>query len=164
MPLRARQTVANVLGIKLQDEDPFRELDRPGASMMSDRTDHTFVEEPPLVVDYLRGLIPSGQELYEYSLSLFPFLSWMGHYNLQWLIGDLVAGKHKLSTFLEHGNTKNTSLTGHPQVSPLAPLSSPRAWPTPNWLISRSNSVSTLPSWAFWSIGSLQPPRISLLA
>ncbi|KAH6853393.1 sulfate transporter family-domain-containing protein [Chaetomium sp. MPI-CAGE-AT-0009] len=92
MPLRARQTVAKVLGIKLQDEDPFRELDRPGASMMSERTDHTFVEEPPLVADYLRSLIPSGQELYEYSLSLFPFLSWIGHYNLQWLIGDLVAG------------------------------------------------------------------------
>ncbi|KAH6651122.1 sulfate transporter family-domain-containing protein [Chaetomium tenue] len=92
MPLRARQTVANVLGIKLQDEDPFKELDPPGASMMSDRTDHTFVEEPPLVADYLKSLIPSGQELYEYSLSLFPFLSWIGHYNLQWLIGDLVAG------------------------------------------------------------------------
>ncbi|EAQ93642.1 hypothetical protein CHGG_01877 [Chaetomium globosum CBS 148.51] len=92
MPLRARQTVANVLGIKLQGEDPFKELDRPGASMMSDRTDHTFVEEPPLVTDYLKSLIPSGQELYEYSLSLFPFLSWIGHYNLQWLLGDLVAG------------------------------------------------------------------------
>lgn len=109
MPLRARQTVANVLGIKLQGEDPFKELDRPGASMMSDRTDHTFVEEPPLVTDYLKSLIPSGQELYEYSLSLFPFLSWIGHYNLQWLLGDLVAGKHALSD----GEKKNKSLTGH---------------------------------------------------
>ena len=108
MPLRARQTVAKVLGIKLQDEDPFKELDRPGASMMSDRTDHTFVEEPPLVADYLMSLIPSGQELYEYSLSLFPFLSWIGYYNLQWLIGDLVAGKDPLP----YGCT-NKSLTVH---------------------------------------------------
>lgn len=61
--------------------------------MMSDQTDHTFVEEPPLVADYLMSLIPSGRELYEYSLSLFPFLAWIGHYNLQWLIGDLVAGR-----------------------------------------------------------------------
>ncbi|KAK4042444.1 sulfate transporter family-domain-containing protein [Parachaetomium inaequale] len=92
MPPKAGHLVAKALGIKLQEHDPFKELDRPGASMMSDRTDHTFVEEPPLVLDYLNNLIPSGKELYEYLLSLFPFLSWIGHYNLQWLIGDLVAG------------------------------------------------------------------------
>ncbi|KAK4153391.1 sulfate transporter family-domain-containing protein [Chaetomidium leptoderma] len=89
---KAGHAVAKALGIKLQDHDRFRELDRPGASMMSDRTDHTFVEEPPLVLDYLGSLAPSGKELYGYLLSLFPFLSWIGHYNLQWLIGDLVAG------------------------------------------------------------------------
>lgn len=92
MSPKARHVVAKALGIKLQENDPFRELDRPGASMMSDRTDHSFVEEPPLVTDYLNSLVPSGNQLYRYLLSLFPFLSWIGHYNLQWLIGDLVAG------------------------------------------------------------------------
>jgi sodium-independent sulfate anion transporter 11 len=94
MAPKAGHVVAKALGIKLQEQDPFRELDRPGASMMSDRTDHTFVEEPPQVLDYLNNLIPSGSELYRYVVSLFPFLSWIGHYNLQWLIGDLVAGKN----------------------------------------------------------------------
>ncbi|KAK3903078.1 sulfate permease [Staphylotrichum tortipilum] len=92
MSQRAGRLVAKALGIKLQDNDPYQELDRPGASMMSDRTDHSFVEEPPKVLDHLNTLVPSGKETYDYLFSLFPFLSWIGHYNLQWLIGDLVAG------------------------------------------------------------------------
>ncbi|KAL2198956.1 sulfate transporter family-domain-containing protein [Corynascus similis CBS 632.67] len=92
MPPKAGRIAAKALGIKLQEHDPFKELERPGASMKSDQTNHTFVEEPPHVIEYLNSLIPSGKELYDYSRSLFPFLSWIGHYNLQWLIGDLVAG------------------------------------------------------------------------
>lgn len=92
MPPKAGHVVAKALGIKLQEDDPFRELDRPGASVLSDGTNHTFVEEPPRIVDYLHDLVPSGKGTYEYLLSLFPFLSWIGHYNLQWLVGDLVAG------------------------------------------------------------------------
>jgi hypothetical protein len=156
MPPKAGHVVAKALGIKLQEHDPFKELDRPGASMMSDRTDHTFVEEPPLVLDYLNNLIPSGKELYEYLLSLFPFLSWIGHYNLQWLIGDLVAGK---VTFL----WSQKQVAHSSQASPSAPLSSLRAWPTPSWLTWMSNSVCTRPSWVSSSIGSLRPPRISPL-
>ncbi|KAL2264393.1 hypothetical protein VTK26DRAFT_4861 [Humicola hyalothermophila] len=91
MPSKATKVAAKALGIKLQDKDPYRELDKPGASFVSERT-ATFVEEPPLVLDYITGLIPSGKELYDYLVSLLPFLSWIGHYNLQWLIGDLVAG------------------------------------------------------------------------
>lgn len=93
MTSKAGHLVAKALGIKLQNQDPYRELERPGASTMSDRTDHTFVEEPPQVLDYLYDLVPPGKELSKYLFSLFPFLSWIGHYNLQWLIGDLVAGK-----------------------------------------------------------------------
>ncbi len=94
MSQRAGRLVAKALGIKLQDNDPYQELDRPGASMMSNGSDHSFVEEPPQVLDHLNALVPSGKEIYDYLFSLFPFLSWIGHYNLQWLIGDLVAGEH----------------------------------------------------------------------
>jgi len=94
MPNKAGRIAAKALGIKLQEEDPYtRELERPGASMISNVTSHTFVEEPPHVVDWFLGLIPTGEQIYRYLLSLFPFLSWIGHYNLQWLIGDLVAGE-----------------------------------------------------------------------
>ncbi|KAL2184577.1 sulfate permease [Thermothelomyces heterothallicus CBS 203.75] len=92
MPPKAGRFVARALGIKLQENDPFKELERPGASMLSNETGHTFVEEPPHVLEYLNDLIPSRKEVYDYILSLFPFLSWIGRYNLQWLIGDLVAG------------------------------------------------------------------------
>lgn len=113
--------------------------------MMSERTDHSFVEEPPLVTDYLNSLIPSGNQLYRYLLSLFPFLSWIGHYNLQWLIGDLVAGKACTPLFpSEEVNPLTES-----QASPSALSSSHRAWPMPSWLTSKSSSASTRPSWAF---------------
>lgn len=92
MPPKAGRVVAKALGIKLQENDPYKDLERPGASMLSDHTGQTFVEEPPHVLEFVKELAPSGKEVYEYVLSLFPFLSWIGRYNLQWLIGDLVAG------------------------------------------------------------------------
>lgn len=124
MPSKAGHVAAKALGIKLQDKDPFRELDKPGASFVSERTAHTFVEEPPLVLEYINGLVPSGHELYEYLVSLFPFLSWIGHYNLQWLIGDLVAGKltrlvrvkkkkRSCSPFNRHHHRRGRRPTGH---------------------------------------------------
>ena len=90
MPSRAGNFVANVLGIKLQNPEPYEDELLRGESVLSA---DTFVEEPPHTAEYLRGLLPSGKELQEYVLSLFPFLSWIGHYNLQWLMGDLVAGE-----------------------------------------------------------------------
>lgn len=160
MSPKAGHVVAKALGIKLQDNDPFKELDRPGASMMSDRTDHTFVEEPPLVLDYLHSLIPSGKQLYDYLLSLFPFLSWIGRYNLQWLLGDLVAGKYTRppSSCLPEKRLLTTS-----QASLSAQSSSPRAWPMPNWPTWRSSSACTRHLWAWWSIGSSRPQRTSPL-
>ncbi|CDZ97673.1 Sulfate/bicarbonate/oxalate exchanger SAT-1 and related transporters (SLC26 family) [Phaffia rhodozyma] len=43
--------------------------------------------------DYLGqlGSNPKGKAL-EYFKSLFPFLQWLPNYNLQWLVGDLIAG------------------------------------------------------------------------
>ncbi|KAK8088897.1 sulfate permease [Apiospora hydei] len=41
---------------------------------------------------WLSELVPTGDEVLAYIKSLFPFLSWIGFYNVQWLLGDLVAG------------------------------------------------------------------------
>ncbi|KAK4160911.1 sulfate permease [Cladorrhinum sp. PSN259] len=92
MPSKVGRVAATALGIKLQPKDPydsFPQLEVPGASVNS--TD-TFIEEPPHVGEFFLGVLPTGRQVYEYILSLFPFLSWIGYYNLQWLIGDLVAG------------------------------------------------------------------------
>ncbi|KAK1780584.1 sulfate transporter family-domain-containing protein [Copromyces sp. CBS 386.78] len=88
---KAGRFTAKALGIKLQDKDPYDEVTR-GESVISNHTTSSFVEEPPHTAEFLRELVPSGKQLGDYAISLFPFTSWIGHYNLQWLAGDLVAG------------------------------------------------------------------------
>ncbi|KAI0818065.1 sulfate permease [Xylaria sp. FL0064] len=82
--------LAKVLGIKL-DESESERVTR-GESILSVQTADTFFEEPPTVKEVIASIIPSWRNILDYFLSLFPFLSWIGFYNLQWLTGDLVAG------------------------------------------------------------------------
>lgn len=94
MPSRAGRFAARVLGIKLQDAEPYREEVTFSEPILSGHGGDAFVEEPPRVIDFLAGLRPSRSQVFEYISSLFPFLAWIGHYNLQWLLGDLVAGNN----------------------------------------------------------------------
>jgi sodium-independent sulfate anion transporter 11 len=84
--------LAKALGIKLQNKEPYDEVTR-GESILSIQTAETFVEEPPRTIDYFLEFTPTWRQFGAYLLSLFPFLSWIGHYNLKWVLGDLVAGK-----------------------------------------------------------------------
>lgn len=88
--------LARGLGIKLQYRNELDEEIRRGESVFSIQTADTYVESEPTVVEWVQDTLPSGQELSQYARSLFPFLSWIGFYNLQWLAGDLVAGEHIL--------------------------------------------------------------------
>lgn len=84
--------LASVLGIQL--EEP--EFDNPvtrGESVFSNHTADGFVEQQPSSAEWLDELLPSARDVADYVKSLFPFLSWIGFYNLQWLLGDLVAGR-----------------------------------------------------------------------
>ncbi|KAJ5497372.1 hypothetical protein N7463_009359 [Penicillium fimorum] len=49
-------------------------------------------EHEPTVGVWFRGHTPTVPQVCHYSWGLFPFLHWIGYYNVQWLIGDLVAG------------------------------------------------------------------------
>ena len=49
-------------------------------------------EADPTVLDWLNEVCPSTRQLLQYFTGLFPFVKWIGHYNLQWFVGDLVAG------------------------------------------------------------------------
>jgi len=89
--------LAKVLGIKVQKSEPYQDELTRGESVFSVATTETFVEEPPTTAEFLRELIPSGKQVLDYIWSLFPFLHWIGYYNVQWLIGDLVAGKPRLA-------------------------------------------------------------------
>ncbi|KAH0595719.1 hypothetical protein MHUMG1_06267 [Metarhizium humberi] len=96
MPSLATKTghaLARILGITLEDpnEDATATVTR-GESVLSIQTSDSFVEGAPATSEWLHDQMPTRQEVGEYAKSLFPFLSWIGHYNLQWFAGDVVAG------------------------------------------------------------------------
>lgn len=86
-------TLAKYLGITLEVPEKTREEVHRGESILSQHTTDTFVEEQPTSAEWLNDVTPNGKEVVDYLLSLFPFLKWIGFYNLQWFIGDLVAGE-----------------------------------------------------------------------
>ncbi|KAJ5316359.1 hypothetical protein N7476_006666 [Penicillium atrosanguineum] len=49
-------------------------------------------EADPTVLDWLNDAVPSGPQLIQHFIRMFPFMKWIKHYNVQWLIGDLIAG------------------------------------------------------------------------
>ncbi|KAI9680928.1 MAG: Sulfate permease 2 [Trizodia sp. TS-e1964] len=81
--------LAKGLGIKLADGTDA--LSR-GESVFSIDTADTFVEEEPTTAEWLRDVLPNRRTFTTYFANLFPFLRWVGFYNVQWLMGDLVAG------------------------------------------------------------------------
>ncbi|KAK4034674.1 sulfate transporter family-domain-containing protein [Parachaetomium inaequale] len=54
--------------------------------------DGSFVEEEPSVKEALFHLFPTIPGILAYLKELFPFLGWIFHYNLTWLLGDFIAG------------------------------------------------------------------------
>ncbi|KAK3688089.1 sulfate transporter family-domain-containing protein [Podospora appendiculata] len=54
--------------------------------------DGSYVESEPSAADFLRSLAPTYTGVLNYLRELFPFLGWIFHYNLTWLLGDVIAG------------------------------------------------------------------------
>ncbi|PWY80746.1 sulfate transporter [Aspergillus sclerotioniger CBS 115572] len=88
MSTKAGRFAAKALGIDLTSNPP---LDARDAPVLPEQTG-SYVEVEPTAGEWLRGLVPSGQQVYHYFYSMFPFLHWIMSYNLQWFIGDLIAG------------------------------------------------------------------------
>ncbi|KAK2765332.1 Sulfate permease 2 [Arachnomyces sp. PD_36] len=88
--------LAKVLRIKTHYRDPLgADPVTRGESTFSNATAgtaDTYIEDEPTSAEWLLELVPSPRQLADYLWSLFPFLNWILHYNVQWLIGDLVAG------------------------------------------------------------------------
>ncbi|KAG5927657.1 hypothetical protein E4U42_001979 [Claviceps africana] len=85
--------LAKILGVKLHGLDKdITGIITPQEPVLSKQTNDSFVEDSPTASQWLREQIPTQQEAAAYAKSLFPFLSWIGHYNLQWFSGDVVAG------------------------------------------------------------------------
>jgi sodium-independent sulfate anion transporter 11 len=56
-------------------------------------TSHVFLEEEPTVGEWLSDLVPTRQGASNYMYELFPSATWIRRYNLNWLLGDAIAGK-----------------------------------------------------------------------
>ena len=84
--------LAKVLGIKIEDTNPQKDTVTRGESVLSVQTSDTFFEGPPTTAEWLHDQLPTADESTQYFKSLFPFLTWIPHYNVRWLAGDVVAG------------------------------------------------------------------------
>ncbi|KAI0458238.1 sulfate permease [Xylaria acuta] len=62
------------------------------ASNLQARSIDPYYETEPTVKEYLLEHRPTLAGVGRYLYSLFPFLNWIFHYNLTWLLGDLIAG------------------------------------------------------------------------
>ncbi|EEP81795.1 sulfate permease II [Uncinocarpus reesii 1704] len=93
MSTKVGHGLAKVLGIKLEKPDyPGPDPVTRGESTFSTASGDTFVEQEPRSVEFLSECVPSGRQLLRFVVNLFPFLRWITRYNIQWLLGDLVAG------------------------------------------------------------------------
>lgn len=86
--------LAKALGIQLQGETEYEQQVTRGESVHSMNTQiaDVYIEPEPTVVEYFSQFRPTLGDVGSYTLSLFPFLTWLGRYNLKWAYGDIVAG------------------------------------------------------------------------
>jgi sodium-independent sulfate anion transporter 11 len=93
--------LAKVLGIDLhyRNETGSERVTR-GESVFTIDSADAYVENEPTAKEWIQDTLPSGHDLREYCYSLFPFLHWIGRYNVQWLIGDLVAGMSRSNVII----------------------------------------------------------------
>ncbi|KAJ4294904.1 Photosystem I iron-sulfur center [Collariella sp. IMI 366227] len=54
--------------------------------------DGSYIEQEPSIREAIHELLPTGSGIARYLKELFPFLGWIFHYNLTWLLGDFIAG------------------------------------------------------------------------
>jgi len=75
--------LAKLVGIELQSQSRFGDI-RDDAGR--------YVENGPTTSEVVADHIPTANSVGSYIQSLFPFWTWIFHYNVTWLMGDLVAG------------------------------------------------------------------------
>ncbi|KFA60461.1 hypothetical protein S40285_08080 [Stachybotrys chlorohalonatus IBT 40285] len=75
--------LAKVLGVEHDDRDD---------DIPSIHNADPFIEPEPSVWEFIEELRPTAQDIGHYFYNLFPFIHWIGKYNLVWFIGDLIAG------------------------------------------------------------------------
>ncbi|KAI0532046.1 sulfate permease [Xylaria digitata] len=86
--------LAKAVGIDIDERSKAEPsaLLRSAASNLQSRSIDPYYETEPTVKEYLLEHRPTLAGVGQYISSLFPFFQWIFHYNLTWLLGDLIAG------------------------------------------------------------------------
>lgn len=103
-PNKAGRAVAKALAIDLDYRQRHEPKDAVQSAADSFQSIEVYEEREPTVGEVLRHLVPNKSNTLGYIRSLFPFWSWIFHYNWTWMIGDIIAVSIPLHT--------------HPRVSP----------------------------------------------
>jgi hypothetical protein len=77
-----------VVGQRQADEARRIAQDEYFTSLSND----TYLDKEPTVGGYFKSIAPSKLDVLHYVADTFPCSKWMFSYNLQWFLGDLVAG------------------------------------------------------------------------
>ncbi|KAH8160970.1 hypothetical protein CIB48_g7277 [Xylaria polymorpha] len=86
--------LAKAVGIDIDERSKIEPsaLLQSAASSLQNQSIDPYYEVEPSVKEYLLEHRPTLAGAGRYIRSLFPFLDWIFHYNLKWLLGDLIAG------------------------------------------------------------------------
>ncbi|KAF2189312.1 sulfate permease-like protein [Zopfia rhizophila CBS 207.26] len=82
--------LAKVFFIDLDYRKEHNEPLASGADSIS--SVETYVEKEPTTAEWLSEFRPTRAGFQHYIRGLFPFWSWIFHYNATWLLGDIIAG------------------------------------------------------------------------
>ncbi|KAF4581163.1 sulfate permease [Ophiocordyceps camponoti-floridani] len=88
---QAGHVLAKMLGTRHQSSATDT-ANRTEGRVSTCSTSDDFVDSDASSSEWLRDQLPSPDGVRCYFTSLFPFLGWVPHYNVQWLAGDVVSG------------------------------------------------------------------------
>ncbi|RAH47489.1 SLC26/SulP family anion transporter [Aspergillus brunneoviolaceus CBS 621.78] len=91
MSSKIGRLAAKLLGIELIPSDPTPTSHKPGARDAYEHVDY-YLEPEPTLGDWVREHTPSGRTVRHCFYHMFPFWQWIWSYNMQWFIGDMIAG------------------------------------------------------------------------
>lgn len=89
VPTKVGHALAKVLRIDVEEKNYY---------VAEGTGPHTYSDPDPTTGEWVRSHAPTRQQVGRYFYNIFPFIHWIGYYNWQWLIGDLIAGMLKAST------------------------------------------------------------------
>ncbi|PHH90367.1 hypothetical protein CDD83_3890 [Cordyceps sp. RAO-2017] len=85
MPSSVKDRLTAAIGLDRKHDD-----DDDGVPPISNAD--LFIEREPTIHEFLVALAPSARDAGRYAYNLFPFIHWIGKYNLTWFVGDFIAG------------------------------------------------------------------------